>query len=117
MIQSMHHIAIIVSSEDSVDFYKHLGFREIYRKNRAQDTIVLLQGYGIQLELFVDPSHPERATNPECIGLRHLALQVDSIEQIAEELDLEISPIQEDWVGVRYAYTWDPDGLPVELHE
>ncbi|MBR0429698.1 MAG: VOC family protein [Lachnospiraceae bacterium] len=117
MIQNIHHIAIISSSEASIDFYAHLGFQETYRRERAYDTIVLLQGYGIQLEMFIDPSHPARATDPENIGIRHLALQVDNIEQTAEELQLEIGPIQMDWVGIRYAYTWDPDGLPVELHE
>jgi len=117
MIQSIHHIAIIASSEASVEFYTHLGFEETYRRNREYDTIVLLQGYGMQLEIFVDPRHPSRATNPENIGLRHLALKVDNIEQTAANFGLEMGPIGTDWVGERYAYIYDPDGLPVELHE
>ena len=117
MITGVHHFAIIASSEASVDFYKKLGFRETYRRERTYDTVVLLEGYGIQLEIFVDPNHPERATNPENIGIRHLALKVDKIEDTVAELGLEIGPIMNDWVGVRFAYTADPDGLPIELHE
>jgi len=117
MITGIHHFAIIASSEASVDFYKKLGFCETYRRERKYDTVVLLDGYGMQIEMFVDPNHPERATNPENMGLRHLALKVEKIEETVAELGLEIGPIMSDWFGVRFAFTADPDGLPIELHE
>ncbi len=117
MIQGIHHFAIISSMDASVDFYKKLGFQELFRKERNYDTVVLLEGYEIQLEIFVDPNHPKRATNPENIGLRHLALKVDNIEETVAELGIEIGPVMNDWVGVRFAFTADPDGLPIELHE
>jgi len=117
MIQGIHHFAIIASSEDSLKFYTKLGFREMHRIARKYDTVVLLDGYGMQIEMFIDPNHPERATNPENMGLRHLALKVDKIEDTVGKLGLEIGPIMNDWVGVRFAFTADPDGLPIELHE
>lgn len=117
MITGIHHFAIIASSKSSVDFYKKLGFQETYRRERKYDTVVLLEGHGMQIEMFVDPNHPERATNPENIGLRHLALKVEKIEDTVAELGLEIGPIMNDWIGVRFAFTADPDGLPIELHE
>ena len=117
MIQGVHHFAIIVSLELSVDFYKKLGFRETYRKERKYDTVVLLDGYGIQIEMFIDAKHPARATNPENLGLRHLALKVDNIERIVADLDLEIGAIMTDWIGERFCFITDPDGLPIELHE
>ena len=117
MIQGIHHFAIIASSEESVRFYTKLGFRETYRRERKYDTVVLLDGHGMQLEMFVDPNHPKRAMNPENMGLRHLALKVENIERILEELGLEIGTIMNDWVCVRFAFTADPDGLPIELHE
>lgn len=117
MITGIHHFAIIASSETSVDFYKKLGFEETYRRERKYDTVVLLDGHGMRIEIFVDPNHPERAANPESMGLRHLALKVEKIEDTVEELGLEIGPIMDDWVGVRFAFTADPDGLPIELHE
>ena len=117
MISGLHHVAIIVSSEASVTFYQRLGFQEYRRIQRANDTVVLLSGNGMELELFIDPTHPSRVTESENIGLRHMALRVDDIEKTAEALKLKIGPIREDWRGIRYAYTTDPDGLPVELHE
>ena len=117
MINGIHHIAIIVSSEGTVYFYRRLGFAEYLRKERQYDTVVMLRGYGIELELFVDPSHPSRATSPENLGLRHVALKVDRIEDTVKELDLTIEPIVTDWSGIRYANTQDPDGNPIELHE
>ena len=117
MIKGIHHFAIIAGSEKSINFYEKLGFRESYRRERKYDTVILLDGHGMQIEMFVDPNHPERATNPENMGLRHLALKVDKIEETVEELGLEIGPIMNDWVGVRFAFTGDPDGLPIELHE
>lgn len=117
MITGVHHFAIIASSEESIQFYTKLGFRESYRRERKYDTVVLLDGHGMQIEMFVDPNHPERATNPENMGLRHLALKVDKIEETVAELGLEIGPIMNDWVGIRFAFTADPDGLRIELHE
>ena len=117
MIKGIHHFAIIASSEDSIRFYTKLGFKETYRKERKYDTVVLLDGYGMQIEVFVDPNHPKRAMNPENMGLRHLAFKVEKIEDTVAELELEIGPIMNDWVGVRFAFTADPDGLPIELHE
>ena len=117
MINGVHHFAIIASSEKSIEFYKQLGFRETFRKERAYDTVVLLSGYDIQLEMFIDPNHPPRATKPENLGLRHLALHVDNIERTAGEFNIQIDNTMNDWTGIRFAYIYDPDGLPVELHE
>lgn len=121
-IIALHHFAIIVRSEASVKFFSKLGFGETYRKERKYDTVVLLDGYGIQIEMFVDPNHPDRAVNPESIGLRHLALKVQNIEETIQELkagglDLAVGPIMNDWIGKRFCFVTDPDGLPIELHE
>ena len=115
MIIGFDHVAIICSSEESVDFYKKLGFHEILRKERQYDTVVILEEEGIRLELFIDANHPARATDPENMGLRHLALKVDDIDAIVKEFDC--GPIMTDWFGKRYCYAADPDGLPIEFHE
>ncbi len=116
MIQGIHHVAIIVSSEKTVEFYKKLGFQETFRKTRSYDTIVLLSGHGFELEMFVDSSHPTRE-KPEPLGLRHLALKVDNIEATAQELPIAVCEIMLDWVGKRFCFISDPDGNVVELHE
>ena len=74
-------------------------------------------GYYNGLEIFIDPSHPPRAVKPENLGLRQLSLRVDNLERTVEELELEAGPIMNDWVGVRFCFVADPDGLPVQLHE
>ncbi len=128
MITTLHHIAIIVSSEESLQFYKLLGFKEIFRKVRENDAVVLLSGYGLELEVFIDPRHPKHQTElNEPIGLRHFALCVSGLlEQETERLkeafsaagyELEISPIMEDWTGTRFCFIKDFDGLSIELRE
>lgn len=117
MIEGVHHFSIIASSEDSIEFYSRLGFHEYRRIERKNDTVVLMNGHGIGIEIFIDPTHPPRATHPENTGLRHLSLRVDKIENTIEELALEAGPVITDWVGVKFCFLIDPDGLPIQLHE
>ena len=128
MITSLHHVALIVSSEESLRFYELLDFTEIFRKVRTNDVVVLMKGHGIQLEIFIDSRHPAHISGmEEPIGLRHFALTVsgnleDEISELRrsfanEGLDLEVGPIMEDWTGVRFCFIKDFDGLPVELRE
>lgn len=115
MILGTHHIAIIVSSEASIEFYSRLGFCETWRKDRGYDVVVLMEGNGIELEIFISPTHPARATEPETMGVRHFALKVSNIEEATQQF--KCGPIMKDWQGERFCFTWDPDGLPIELHE
>lgn len=122
MISAVHHIAIIISKEENLSFYKTLGFKEVFRKQRSYDTAVLLDGYGMELEIFIDPRHDRRETEP--LGLRHFALKVEG--QLEEEIErlresssevLDFGPIMSDWRGERFVFMKDPDGTVVELHE
>ena len=113
MIQGLHHIAIIASSEKSIEFYSSLGFREKQRMERGYDTVVLMGGVCV-LEIYIDPTHPRRVTDPEAFGLRHLAFEVRDLDEIEKVFDCE--PIRET-AGRRYTFTKDPDGLPIELCE
>ena len=120
-----HHIAIIASSwERAKEFYiDKLGFsliREVYRPEIG-DYLRMLQQGDTTLELFIKPDYPERVTNPEAKGLRHLAFHVEEIESAVRwlaEQGIETEPIREDKVnGGRFTFFKDPDGLPLELHE
>ena len=115
MIQGLHHIAIIVSSEKSIGFYKKLGFRETERFVREKDTIVFMAG-PCPLEIFIDPIHPARVGGPEAMGLRHLALNVDDVKKTVAELGIEAEEIRE-VNGKHFTFLKDPDGIPIELHE
>ena len=116
MIVGVHHISLIVSSSEGVEFYERLGFRVYKRIERKYDTVVLLNGHGIGLEIYIDPTHEERG-NPEPLGLRNFSLRVDSVEDTVAELGLEAGPVMNDWVGIKFCFIADPDGNVVQLHE
>ena len=113
MVQGLDHIALIVSSEDSLRFYEKLGFRETERFERSYDIVVFMTCGNITLEIFVNLNHPERVNSPEAKGLRHVAVTVDKIE----DLNMEIEEIRIDWFGRRFTFVKDPDGLPIEIKE
>ena len=122
----IHHIAIIGSDYDaSKEFYvDKLGFsviRENYREERHDWKIDLDAGNGIELELFIEPNPPKRVTRPEACGLRHLAFYVESVEETVEKLlqiGIECEPIRVDeYTNKNMTFFFDPDGLPLEIHE
>ena len=120
-----YHIAIIASDwEKAREFYvEKLGFkliREVYRPAQDDYLRMLRQG-DTTLELFIRPDAPRRVTDPEAMGLRHLAFHVEDIEPVVRWLNgmgIETEPIREDAVnGGRFTFFKDPDGLPLEIHE
>lgn len=118
MIKRLHHTAIIVSSEVGVEFYKVLGFTEESRIDRGYDQIVWMVGYGEKLEIFIDGTHPKRVTNPEALGLRHLAFEVDDVDAEWERLKpFNPEPIRVKEDGKKVFFVKDPDGLPIEFRK
>ena len=124
-LNKQHHIAIICSNwEKTKEFYiDKLGFemyREVYRPEQDDYLRMLRQGETV-LEVFIKPNNPERVSNPEAKGLRHLAFHVEEIESAVKwlnEMGIETEPIRVDKVnGGRFTFFRDPDGLPLELHE
>lgn len=111
----LDHIALIVSTEECLSFYKKLGFEETKRIERGYDTVVFLSCGDVVLEVFVDPNHPARVSGPEALGLRHIALAVEDLEAVMR--DVECEEIRTDWFGRRFTFTKDPDGQPIELKE
>lgn len=111
----LDHIALIVSSEESLRFYEKLGLKETNRFERSYDTVVFMECEGIVLEIFIDPNHPERVNTPEAKGLRHVAFAVESLEEVITIVECE--EIRSDWFGRKFTFTKDPDGQPIELKE
>ena len=111
----LDHIALIVSKEENLAFYEKLGFKEKNRIEREYDTVVFMECDGLLLEVFIDPNHPARVTNPEALGLRHIAFVVESLEEVMSIVECE--EIRTDWFGRRFTFTKDPDGQPIELKE
>ncbi|WP_343008801.1 SMU1112c/YaeR family gloxylase I-like metalloprotein [Clostridium celatum] len=124
-LNKVHHVAIIASNyEVSKNFYtKVLGLeviREVYRKERDSYKLDLKIGDS-EIELFSFPNAPERLSYPEARGLRHLAFQVDNIDDAIASLNsngIECEPIRVDeFTGKRFTFFEDPDKLPLELCE
>ncbi|GAA6323691.1 VOC family protein [Fusobacterium ulcerans] len=125
-INKIHHAAIICSNyEKSKDFYVNiLGFKilkETYRSERKSYKLDLKIAGEYQIELFSFPDPPERITSPEAKGLRHLAFEVDDIENSVKylnEKNIVTEPIKIDIVtGKKYTFFRDPDNLPLEICE
>lgn len=128
-LSAIHHIAIIVSDyEKAKEFYvEKLGFeviRENFRKEREDWKLDLRIGDGpdaTELEIFAEKNPPKRVNRPEACGLRHLAFRVDDIEEVVQELKtlgIECESIRRDtYTDKKMTFFFDPDGLPLELHE
>ncbi len=126
MIKDIHHIAIICNNyERSKHFYtKVLGLEilaETYRKERESYKLDLgLNGKYI-IELFSFPNPPTRVSRPEATGLRHLAFEVENLENVLANMKkhhIEVEPIRtEETTGNRYTFIADPDELPIEFYE
>ncbi|WP_183557749.1 VOC family protein [Mucilaginibacter sp. SP1R1] len=125
-LNRVHHIAIICSDYlKSKHFYSEiLGFKillEVYREERQSYKLDLEVGDLYQIELFSFPGPPARPSRPEAVGLRHLAFEVDDIEEAIahiQEFGIAIEPIRiDEFTGKRFTFFADPDGLPLELYE
>ena len=126
-LSKIHHIAIIGTDYNkTTDFYiNKLKFEKISEYNRPEKNDVLLnvKKGDIVLEIFIKKDAPLRPPmpSPEYTGLRHLAFRVDSVEDIIEEFD-RLDIVHEglrydDYDGKKMAFFFDPDGLPLEIHE
>ena len=122
----IHHVAIICSDyEKSKQFYVEvLGLpiiKETFRKERNSYKLDLQVSETEQIELFSFPNPPQRISNPESCGLRHLAFEVDDIYKSVSLLnnkDIPVEPIRIDEItGKKFAFFRDPDGLPLEFYE
>ncbi|WP_224746153.1 SMU1112c/YaeR family gloxylase I-like metalloprotein [Mucilaginibacter glaciei] len=125
-LKKIHHIAIICSDyELSKWFYVDvLGFtvaREVFREARNSYKLDLEVGGQYQIELFSFPDPALRPSRPEAAGLRHLAFEVDDIDEAVfhlNELNVSTESIRVDeFTGKRFTFFQDPDGLPLELYE
>ena len=127
MFSNIHHIAIIGTNyQKTKEFYvDKLGFEVISEHNRPEkNDIIINVGQGnIVLEIFIKEDAPLRPKmpRPEHSGLRHLAFKVDDVEAVLkkfDELDIPHKQLRyDDFDNKKMAFFFDPDGLPLEIHE
>lgn len=125
-LNRIHHIAIICSDYNkSKAFYIDLlGFtviNEVHRAERNSYKLDLALNGEYLIELFSFPNPPQRASQPEARGLRHIAFEVDDIAeaiQLLKQKNVTVESIRVDeHTGKRFTFFADPDGLPIELYE
>jgi len=126
MLNKVHHIAIICSDYAvSKRFYTQiLGLeivREVYREARKSYKLDLALNGQYIIELFSFPDPPTRTSRPEARGLRHLAFEVDHIEdkiRLLKHAGVETEPIRiDEYTRKKFTFFADPDDLPIELYE
>jgi glyoxylase I family protein len=125
-VSKIHHVAIICSNyEVSKYFYTEvLGFsiiQETFRDSRNSYKLDLQVGENDRIELFSFPNPPERLSNPEACGLRHLCFEVNNLEETVRYLKskgVAVEDIRIDEItGKRFAFFKDPNKLPLEIYE
>ena len=125
-INRVHHIAIICRDyQRSKIFYTQvLGFtikQEVFRAERNSYKLDLEVNGLYQIELFSFPDPPARPSRPEATGLRHLAFEVNNLEDAIigiQQHGVVTEPIRVDeFTGKRFTFFADPDGLPIEFYE
>ena len=126
MLKRIHHIAIICSNyQKSKSFYiDTLGFtalREVYREDRKSYKLDLALNGVYLIELFSFENAPARPSYPEATGLRHLAFEVEDLDEVVQILKNKmviVEPIRTDeFTNKRFTFIADPDNLPIELYE
>ena len=125
-IKRIHHVAILTDDfEKSKKFYNEiLGFTivaETYREERKSFKLDLAIDGNYQIELFSFPDFKERQSFPEAKGLRHLAFEVDNIDEAVNELISKKVIVEEirtdELTNKRFCFFSDPNGQPLELYE
>jgi len=126
MLNRIHHISIICSNyERSKAFYTNiLGLditRETFRQERQSFKLDLSLNGEYVIELFSFPVPPQRLSRPEATGLRHLAFEVDNLDnaiEIIRKNNIIAEPIRiDETTNKRFTFFADPDNLPIELYE
>ncbi|KAB1186950.1 MULTISPECIES: VOC family protein [Haloferax] len=117
------HTALIVSDlESTLDFYAELGLEQTaeFELGGVKNVYIGSDDTDMELQLKYDPTSTARV---EPAGLDHIALEVDDVERVFEELleaehpDVVKPPQYIDPANATAAFVKDPDGYVVELVE
>ena len=122
----IHHIAIICSDyQRSKAFYTQiLGLTvisEVLRSDRNSWKLDLALNGEYIIELFSYLGPPQRVTDPEACGLRHLAFETENVQDVYNELTAKQIVCQairiDEFTHKQFFFAFDPDQLPIEFYE
>lgn len=125
LVENLHHVAIIASDyEKTKDFYVNkLGLpiiREEHRQAQRDIKLEVQLGNGM-LEIFGKENPAPNPGKPTQCGVWHLCFHASDLDKTIAELHAVGIPTDPIMInasnGKRIAFFYDPDGLPLELHE
>jgi glyoxylase I family protein len=125
-LNKVHHIAIIASdyTKSKLFYTDVLGLtivQEIYREERESYKLDLALNGDYIIELFSFPDPPKRPSRPEAAGLRHLAFEVNDIQETRNYIVEKGCDAQEiridEFTGKKFFFMADPDNTPIEFYE
>jgi catechol 2,3-dioxygenase-like lactoylglutathione lyase family enzyme len=120
---NVDHILLVVKDlENTISFYRHLGFTHEETIKRPNDTVGVIKKDNLMIELMQLPEGHETYREPRKnsdIGFRHIGFRVEDIQGVYESLKDKIQfdgpPGHSAGRGERkLLFFKDPDG--VELH-
>ncbi len=125
IVENLHHVAIVVSDyEKSKDFYVNkLGFTVIREEHRQQQNDIKLEVQlgNCMLEIFGKVNPQPNHGKPTRCGMWHLCFHAPDLDTSIAQLNalgIPTDPIMINaFNGKRIVFFYDPDGLPLELHE
>ncbi len=141
MVKGIHHINIVVTNlKEAGDFFHHFGFITVLEKNLEGKWLDKVTGLKDTKASFISLEHKNSAvslellqyhhpagsidpgiSSPNQIGFRHMALEVENIEEEAEKLAKKgirvFSKIQTNPYGKKMCYFEGPDGIIMEILE
>ncbi len=120
---NVDHILLVVKDlENTINFYRHLGFTHVETITRPNDTVGVIKKDNLMIELMQLPEGGETYREPRKnsdIGFRHIGFRVGNLHEVYESLKDKIQfdgpPVHSAGRGDRtLLFFKDPNG--VELH-
>ena len=126
-ITGINHVGLRVRSlETARAFYEKLGFEFIVGPIGPEPVAVMLHPSGININFILNTTSDASASNvlmdlPEKhTGFTHIALEIDDLEAVQQQLAALEIPITETVElpdGAILIFVRDPDGHVIELHK
>ena len=126
-ITGINHVGLRVRSlETARAFYEQLGFEFIIGPIGPEPVAVMLHPSGININFILNASTDVSTSNvlmdlpDKHTGFTHIALEIDDIEAVQQQLaarGITITETVELPDGTVFFFVRDPDGNVIELHK
>ncbi len=126
-ITRINHVGLRVRNlETARAFYEHLGFEFIVGPIGPEPVAVMDHSSGININFILNTTSDASASNilmdvsEKHTGYTHIALEIDDIEGVQQQLaarEISITETVELPDGTVFFFVRDPDGNVIEFHK